>query len=124
MSESYSRKELEKIWKEIRPKPIEETNIFLEAILYQFIYPEMEEMKDILYGLIERVERLELESGIIEIPKFKINVDDLNESIEKLLSNMKEAYPSDIANELGVSIKNVMEVIEKLEKDKKVEEVR
>lgn len=124
MAEEYNEKDLQALWDTIKTKPIEDTNRLLDSHLFIKVYPQIEFLKDIVYELKDRMDRVEVELGILDVPKNPTKFENVNEDVEKILSIKKEAYPSEIADELGVSIKTVIDVLERLEKEKMVEEIK
>ena len=95
--------------------------------------PEITLLEDKLNSLARIVDslRLEIEGIKAKLDKEKIvprevvllPSDEIKESVASYLREKGEAYPSDIADALGMSIKQVLAVISTLKEERKVAEV-
>jgi len=120
--QGYSEKEVKEKWNEIKPTELQDIQEFLER-LFGSLYDELSIMKQKLSELQDRIERIEIEIGIQEVPRRAIDLTKLIEAVSNYLREKKEAYPSDIADYLNVSEERVMEALEVLKREKKVGEV-
>lgn len=119
----YSEKEVKEKWNEIKPTELQDIREFLERGLVSSLFDELRMMKQGLSELRDRIERIEIEIGIQEVPRRAIDLMKLIEEVTNYLREKKEAYPSDIADYLNVSEEQVMEALEVLKREKKVGEV-
>lgn len=131
----YSVEELRAIEKKIKPTKVETENIRLHKIetdikeLYKLIsksvlivYPDLNFLKNELIKINDRVEKLEREE-VEEIINNRFSPDETIRLVSKYLKEKSEAFPSDIADALGVSIIDVMDAIKILQEEKKIGEV-
>jgi DNA-directed RNA polymerase specialized sigma subunit len=84
---------------------------------------EIRIIKQKLNELRNKVQRIEIAIGVHEVSRRSIDLTKLIEEVSKYLREKKEAYPSDIADYLNISEEQVMEALEVLKMQKKVEEV-
>ena len=124
MSKKYSKAEVRKIWSKIKPKGMEELQNSILKKGVSSIYPEMDILKNEIRQLQYRVERLEMEREPKEIIVKKFSPEKTKEMVGDYLKEKSEAFPSDIADDLGLSILDVMKAIKTLQKEKKVGEVK
>lgn len=134
MSE-YSEEDIRAIWNKIKPTKVETENIRLQKIetdikeLYKLIsksvsniYPDVNSLTNEVINLKNRVEKVEREeAGKIIINR--LSPDETIRLVSKYLKEKGEAFPSDIADELGFSIIDVMDAIKILQEEKKIGEV-
>ena len=124
MSKEYSEAEVKKIWKKAKPTRIEELQDSILRKGVSSLYPELEILKSEIRELQERVERLEIERESKEIVVKKFSPEKTKEMIANYLKEKGEAFPSDIADDLGLSILDVMTALKTLQKEKKVGEAK
>jgi len=124
----YSEQQIKSIWEKAKPKKIEDRlgdlEEFLEKRGISSLLPELNILKSQVVDLQERVERLEGEHAFREVIIRKFSRKKTKEMIANYLRKKGEAFPSDVADDLGLSIVDVMEAMKALKKEKKVEEVR
>jgi hypothetical protein len=124
MSKEYSKSEVEKIWKKTKPTRIEELKDSILAKGASSLYPELDLLKNEIKELQDRVERLEMEKEMQEVMVKTFSPEKTKEMVANYLKEKGEAFPSDIADELGVSILDVIKALKTLEKEKKVGEAK
>lgn len=124
MSKEYSEAEVKKIWNKIKPTKIDELQYSILRKGASSIYPEISILKTELRELRYRVERLEMERAPKEIVVKKLSPEKTKEMVANYLKGKGEAFPSDIADDLGLSILDVMTALRTLQKEKKVGEVK
>lgn len=96
--------------------------------------PEITRLEDRINNLVVLVAQLHLEVGNLKakldekktVPTremFLFPSKEIRESVASYLKEKGEAYPSDIADALGIGIKEVLAVISILKEERKVAEV-
>lgn len=139
MIKEYSEEEVKALWNKIKPTKMEEEHLRVDKIEKQIkeirvlilkkgapvLYPELNILKTQIKDLQDRVEKLESEKGIRfrEIAVRTFSPEKTREMVANCLKEKVEAYPSDIADELRLSIKDVMDAIRRLHKEGKIEEL-
>lgn len=124
MSKEYSEAEVKKIWKRAKPTRLEELQDSVLRKGVSSLYPELDVMKSEIRELQDRVERLEIDRESKEIVVKKFSPEKTKEMVANYLEEKSEAFPSDIADNLGLSILDVMKALKTLQKEKKVGEVK
>lgn len=124
MVREYSKAEVKKIWSKAKPTRIQELQDSMVNKGVYSIYPEMNILKDEIRELQDRVERLEIERELKEIVVKKFSPEKTKKMVAKYLKEKNEAFPSDIADGLGLSILDVMTALKTLQKEKQVGEVK
>jgi len=124
MVREYSEAEVKKIWNKTKPTRIEELQDSVVNKGASSIYPEMDILKDEIRELRDRVERLEIEREPKEIVVKKFSPEKTKKMVANYLKEKNEAFPSDIADGLELSILDVMIALKTLQKEKQVGEVK
>ena len=124
MSKEYSKSEVKKIWNNVKPTRIEELQDSLSLKGASSIYPELDLLKTEIRELQDRVERLEMEREPKEIMVKKFSPAKTKEMVANYLKEKGEAFPSDIADDLGLGILDVITALKTLQKEKKVGEAK
>lgn len=121
MSKSYTEKEMKELYKKIKPTKIDEIEMAIKTKGIEALYPFLNEIKNETNDIKSRLTRIEITLGLEEIPVNVLEVKDIIDKVSDYLKNNKEAYPSEIADFLGISIKDVMKSIQILKHQKKIE---
>jgi len=124
MSKEYSEAEVKKIWNKVKPTRLEDLQDSLMMKGASSIYPEMDILKAEIRELRYKVERLEIEREPKEIAVKKFSSEKIKEMVANYLKEKSEAFPSDMADDLGLSILDIMTALKTLQKEKKVGEVK
>lgn len=123
MSKTYSKQELEEIYNATKPTREEELELAIRLKGNDILYPILNEMLNRIKDQEERLTRVELKLNIQELPINLSEIQDTLERVKDYLRKNKEAYPSEIADSLGVSVKDVMKALSVLKYQEKVEVV-
>ena len=94
------------------------------ASLYERIsslYSIVDSLRSEIVGIKRQLKDIR-EKSIPITEEFRLVSQEIVESVASYLREKKEAYPSDIADELGISIKQVMSAISILKQSKRVGE--
>jgi len=121
MSEYFDKKEMLDKYEDIKLNKFEELEMYLKMRGIDYLFPILNEIKNEITDIKTRLNRIEIKTGITEIP---INMSDIQNELNKVadyLKTNKEAYPSEIADYLNLSIKDVMNAIQVLKSQKKIE---
>ena len=123
MVEMSNEKELKKLYDEVRPSRIDELELAIRLKGNEFLYPILDEMKNRITQLESRLTRVELMLDVQELPTNVSEIQDTLERVADYLKENKESYPSEIADSLGISIKDVMKALQVLQHRRNVEVV-